>query len=122
MNTATITGRLTKDPELKYTQSGKAVATFTVAVNGYKKDDTDFIPVVVWDKLAENCGRYIAKGSKALVSGRINTRSYDAKDGTKRYITEIVAREVEFLDSKKAEPQTEHEGFTEVVDEEELPF
>nr|KEI08139.1 single-stranded DNA binding protein [Clostridium novyi B str. NCTC 9691] len=100
-----LIGRLTKDPELKFTPgAGKAVTTFTLAVNRrYKKDgqqEADFIPIVVWGKIAENTANYVSKGSQVGVSGSIRTRSYEAKDGTRRYVTEIVADEVQFLDSK----------------------
>jgi single-strand DNA-binding protein len=107
MNKAIFDGNLGKDPETKYTQSGKCVCTFSVGVSsgwGDKKR-TDWINVVVWDKRAETCSQHLHKGSKVLVEGRIQTRSYDANDGSKRYVTEVVANEVEFLDRK---PQGEH--------------
>lgn len=103
MNKAIISGNLGKDPEIKYTQSGKAVCQLSVGVNsgwGDKKR-TDWLPVIVWDKAAEACGNSLTKGSKVLVEGRIQTRSYDASDGSKRYVTEIVANEVEFLSKRK---------------------
>lgn len=105
MNRVVLIGRLTKNPELKFTPgAGKAVTTFTLAVNRrYKKDgqqEADFIPIVVWGKIAENTANYVSKGSQVGVSGSIRTRSYEAKDGTRRYVTEIVADEVQFLDSK----------------------
>lgn len=105
MNKVVLIGRLTKDPELKYTPgTGTAVATFTLAVdrrtskNGQK--EADFINIVAWNKTAELVANYMKKGRQMGVSGRIQTRSYDAKDGTKRYITEVVADEIQFLDSK----------------------
>jgi single-strand DNA-binding protein len=104
MNKVVLIGRLTKDPELKFTQgSGNAVATFTVAVDRRlsNKDgvrETDFIPIVVWGKQAESTANYMSKGKLIGISGRIQTRSYDAKDGTKRYVTEVVAEEVQFLE------------------------
>lgn len=103
MNKAMIIGNLTKDPELRATGSGIAVCTFTVAVQRRfanretQTREADFIPVVVWRAQAENCAKYLRKGSQCAVSGSIQTRSYDANDGTKRYITEIVADEVQFL-------------------------
>ncbi|MCD3209547.1 single-stranded DNA-binding protein [Clostridium botulinum C] len=105
MNRVVLIGRTTKDPELKFTPGvGKAVTTFTLAVNRrYKKDgqqEADFITIVVWGKIAENTANYVSKGSQVGVSGSIRTRSYEAKDGTRRYVTEIVADEVQFLDSK----------------------
>ena len=99
MNKAIIIGNLTRDPESRVTQSGISVCTFTVAVTRrFKRDETDFIPIVVWRGLADNCVKYLHKGSKAAISGEIQTRSYDAQDGTKRYVTEIVADDVQFLD------------------------
>lgn len=103
MNKVVLIGRLTKDPELKFTPgTGTAVATFTLAVDRrFSKDgqrEADFIPVVVWGKQAESTANYMSKGKLMGVSGRIQTRSYDAKDGTKRYITEVVAEEVQFLE------------------------
>jgi single-strand DNA-binding protein len=102
MNRATIIGNLTKDPELRTTSSGISVCTFTVAVNrGFgDKKETDFLPIVTWRQLAENCAKFLAKGRKVGVSGRIQTRSYDAQNGERRYVTEIVADDVEFLSPK----------------------
>ena len=104
-------GRLTKDSELKYTPgAGTAVSTFTLAVDNYnakeKKNDADFIPIVLWGKSAENLAQYLVKGTQVAVSGRIRTRSYDAKDGTKRYVTEVIAdmfSGVKFLGGKKSD-------------------
>lgn len=103
MNQVNLIGRLTKAPELRYTQDNKAVATFTLAVNrGYGENkQADFINIVCWEKQAENVSKYLEKGSLIGLTGRVQTRSYDATDGTKRYVTEIVANNVEFLESKK---------------------
>lgn len=105
MNKTVLIGRLTKDPELKFMPgSGNAVSTFTLAVDRrFTNKETgereaDFIPIVVWGKQAESCANYLTKGKLSGVSGRIQTRSYDAKDGTKRYVTEVVADEVQFLE------------------------
>lgn len=104
MNKVVLIGRLTKDPELRFTPgSGTAVATVTLAVdrrlpNKDGQREADFISVVIWGKSAENTANYMGKGRLMGVSGRIQTRSYDAKDGTKRYVTEVVAEEVQFLD------------------------
>lgn len=102
MNKAIIIGNLTKDPELRTTPQGISVCSFTVAVNrGFgDKKDVDFIPVVTWRVLAENCGKFLAKGRKVGVSGRIQVRSYDANNGERRYVTEIIADDVEFLSPK----------------------
>lgn len=106
MNKIIIIGRLTKDVEMRFTQAGKAVANFTVAVdrqfkNAEGEKETDFIPVVVWGKLAENCSNYIGKGRLVAVSGRLQIRSYENNEGQRRYVSEIVADEVEFLDRAK---------------------
>lgn len=107
LNKAVIIGRLTRDPEMRHIPSGAAVANFTVAVdrnftNQQGERETDFIPVVTWRGLAENCARYIGKGSLVAVAGRIQVRNYDDKDGIRRYITEIVADEVQFLDTRES--------------------
>ncbi len=106
LNKVIIIGRLTKDVELKYTQSGKAVAQFSIAVDdGYGDNKRTYYPnIVVWGKSAETCGNCIAKGSKVAVCGKLTTRSYDGQDGKKVYVTEVVADMydgVQFLDSKK---------------------
>jgi len=100
-----VIGRLTKDPELRSTSNGAAVGTFCVACernfagsNGQK--ETDFIPVVVWRGLAETCGRYLSKGKLVAVEGRLQIRTYEANDGGKRTIAEIVADNVQFLSPK----------------------
>jgi single-strand DNA-binding protein len=102
MNRAVIIGNLTRDPELRTTPQGISVCSFTVAVNrGFgDKKDVDFIPVVTWRGLADNCAKFLSKGRKAGVSGRIQVRSYDANNGERRYVTEIVADDVEFLSPK----------------------
>lgn len=96
MNKVVLIGRLTKDPELKYTPgTGTAVTTITLAVENYnsktQEKTADFIPVVLWGKQAENTAQYMLKGNQVAISGRISVRTYDAKDGTKRYVTEVVA-------------------------------
>ena len=100
LNSVSLTGRLTKDIELRETSGGKAFARFTVAVNRINKDEADFISVKVWNKVAENCAKFIGKGSLVAVSGRIETGSYE-KDGRTIYTTDVVAHNVYFLDSKK---------------------
>ena len=106
MNKAILIGRLTKDPELKMTENTKReVCQFTMAVNRpYTNEDgerkADFINCVVWDKLAENLTKYQKKGNQIAVEGRIQTRNYDDKDGKKVYVTEILASNISFLDSK----------------------
>ena len=97
-------GRLTRDPEVRYTQSGKACAKFTLAIDRRKSSDgnqqADFISCVAWEKIAEVISQYCTKGKKIAVEGRIQTRSYDGNDGTKRYMTEVVVQSMEFCDSK----------------------
>ena len=102
MNQVTLIGNLANDPESRVTNSGKAQCSFRLAVqrrfaNAQGVREADFLNVVCWGKTAENCARYLAKGRKAAVQGSIQTRSYDAQDGSKRYVTEVVADEVEFL-------------------------
>jgi single-strand DNA-binding protein len=99
-------GNLVRDPETRYTQSQKATTSFTVACGRGKNKSgedmgCDFLPIVTWGATAEACGKYLKKGSPVLVEGRIQTRNYDAKDGTKRYVTEIIASGVQFLASGK---------------------
>jgi single-strand DNA-binding protein len=122
INRVVLVGRLTKDPELKFTSSNIAVVTFTLAVGRSftsqdGKEETDFLPIVAWRKTAENVGKYIHKGSLVGVDGRIQTRNYEAQDGTKRYITEIVADSVRFLDSKSKDESVKQEVKQEVKKE-----
>ncbi|HFQ5802481.1 TPA: single-stranded DNA-binding protein [Listeria monocytogenes] len=105
MNRVVLVGRLTKDPELKYTPSGVAVCTFTLAVNRPFKNqngdqEADFINIVVWRKPAENVANFLKKGSMAGVDGRVQTRNYEDKDGKRVFVTEVVAESVQFLEPK----------------------
>lgn len=134
MNRVFQVGNLTKDPEVRSTGSGISVCSFRIAVqrrftgqDGQKV--SDFFDVVAWRTLADNCGKYLSKGSKVAVVGELQTRTYDAKVGSKRYVTEIVADEVEFLTPKSAGEQRGYEsqdalsqqGFQD-IDDGELPF
>ena len=139
MNKVELIGNLTDNPKMTTTQSGITKCDFRLAVQRRfvnqqtGKREADFIPIVAWRQLAELCGKYLSKGRKCAIVGSIQTRSYDAQDGTKRYITEIVADEVEFLGGNQqqsaaqapsAPPQTSADptaGFT-AVDDDELPF
>ena len=127
MNKVVLIGRLTKDPQLKFTPgTGTAVCTFTMAVNRrFKKEgqpEADFVPIVVWGKQAESTANYMSKGKLLSVAGRIETRSYEAKDGGRRYVTEVVADEVEFLEfGNKNESQTSND-YMPVDDGEDMPF
>ena len=102
INRVVLIGRLTKDPELRYTPSGVAVTTFTLAVNrqfsnSQGEREADFINIVAWRQLAELCANYLKKGSQAGLEGRLQTRSYDNKEGKRVYVTEVVADNVQFL-------------------------
>lgn len=133
MNKFIAIGNLTKDVELRQTQSGKSVATFTIAVQrAFKSDgqpEADFFPVVVWGAQGENCAKYLSKGKKISVVGSLQNRSYDDKNGNKRQITEVIASEVEFLTPKGNEAenglkmaQELFSGQTESVEDEDIPF
>ncbi len=107
MNKVFLIGRLTRDPELRYTSSNIATASFSIAVNRNFTNqngerEADFINIVVWRKQAENVKNYLTKGSQVAIDGRIQTRTYDAQDGSKRYVTEVIADNVQFLDSKNS--------------------
>jgi single-strand DNA-binding protein len=131
MNKVIIVGRLTRDPELRYTQTGKAVASFSVAVDtGFGENKrTDFVPVISWEKLAETCSNNLTKGRRILVEGRLQIRDYE-KDGQKRRAVDVVAQNVEFLDNKHssstAAPSASGYDVSsfgiEVFPEEEIPF
>lgn len=151
MNKVFLIGNLVRDPEVRATQSGISVCNFTVAVNRrFKKEngeqETDFLNVIAWRQLAELCSKYLAKGRKVAVTGSIQTRTYEAKDGSKRTAWDIVADEVEFLSPQNQQsstqsapgayttaaskdngtayapqPHNDFGGFTQ-VDDEELPF
>ena len=116
MNKIVILGRLTKDPEVRYTPSQKVVCSFTLAVdrpflNQQGQREADFIPVVVWGKAAELCGNSLAKGHRLLVEGRLQIRNFDAKDGTKHWVTEIIANNVEFIE-RKSESANRNQNFS----------
>lgn len=139
MNKVVLVGRLAKDAELKYTPGvGTPVSTFTLAVDNYnskeKKNDADFIPVVLWGKNAENLAQYLVKGTQVAVAGRISTRNYEDKNGIKRYVTEVVAEMyggVKLIGGKKLESTlTSNDEFTgtsfyddiTLVDDGDMPF
>lgn len=135
MNKCTIIGNLTRDPEMRITQSGLSVTSFTVAVNGRAKQgeqaQTDYFRVTAWRQLGENCQKYLAKGRKVCVIGPVALRTYQSNDGGTRASLEITAEDVEFLTPKgesgagSAAPQTSGSipagGYTQ-VEREELPF
>jgi single-strand DNA-binding protein len=99
-NKIILVGNLTRDPEIRYVGSGAAVTKFTLAVNRRSKqaEETDFIDIVAWDKLAETCNTYLKKGMSCLVEGRLSIRSYEDKDGNKRKATEVVCNVMQMLD------------------------
>ena len=111
MNKVFLIGRLTRDPELRYTGNNTAVASFALAVqrnfaNQQGEREADFFNITVWRKQAENVKNYLSQGSQVAIEGRIQTRSYDGNDGQKRYVTEVVADNVEFLGSKNSSPNS----------------
>ena len=140
MNKVLLIGNLTKDPELSTTTSGISLCKFTLAVprkyttaNGER--EADFLPVIVWRGLADNCYKFLKKGSKASVSGAIQTRVYETPEGTRRYMTEIVADDVEFISTKSVageeseedgepaeKPSTDVVNKFEPIDDDNLPF
>ena len=112
MNKVFLIGNLTRDPEMRSTQSGVSVCNFTIAVNrrfksANGKQETDYLNVIAWRQLAELCGKYLAKGRKVAVTGSIQTRTYEAKDGSKRTAWDIVADEVEFLTTQNQQSSTQ---------------
>ncbi len=146
INKAILMGRLTRDPELRHTNSGTAVCSFSIAIdNGYGENRaTDFINCVAWNKTAEFVSKYFTKGRMIIVIGRISTRTWEGQDGKKNYVTEVVANEVSFGESKKSEggslgtpsygggmsapesvpamPEMEEGGFSPLDTDDDLPF
>ena len=137
LNKELLIGNLGADPEMRYTPTGKAVTSFRIAVNRSRRDqasgeqqkDTQWFNIVAWEQLAEFCSRYLAKGRSVYVEGRLQTRSWDAPDGSKRYMTEVVAQEIILLDRAPASaPESgvpagpEEENLDQPLVEDELPF
>lgn len=139
MNKVVLIGRLTKDPELKYTAgTGSAVTTFTLAVDRDFKNkegqrEADFINIVVWNKKAEVVANYLTKGKLVAVSGRIQTRSYEGNDGQRRYVTEVVMDDFQFLERKEGGPSApkqtppkseggQGDDFFPIAGDEDVPF
>jgi single-strand DNA-binding protein len=131
LNKVMVIGNLGADPEMRFAPSGSPVTTFRIASSrtfntkdGEKKQETEWFTVVTWDKLAENCNQFLSKGRKAYVEGRLKTRSWEDKEGVKRYATDIIANQVIFLDRSAGTtplPEEAEEG-GEGVPPEELPF
>ena len=123
MNKAILMGRLTKDPEIRYTQNNTTVCNFTIAVNRrFKKDETDFINCVAWQMTAEFISKYFQKSSMIAVVGRIQTRSWEDKEGKKHYVTEVVVEETYFTGSKNQTETYKPEDTFPPDDDDELPF
>jgi single-strand DNA-binding protein len=135
LNRAILIGRLTKDPELRYTPAGVAVTQFTLAcdrqVSAGKEKEADFINIVTWRQTAENCANYLKKGRLTAVEGRIQVRNYDNSEGRKVYVTEVIADNVRFLESNKQEDkqqsQQKQDPFTDDgkpidISDDDLPF
>ncbi len=131
LNKVMIIGNLGRDPEMRFTANGSAVTNFTVAVSrqigggdGERREETEWFSVVAWNKLAETCNQYLQKGKKVYVEGRLQTRSWDGQDGQKRYRTEVIAQEVQFLDRAGAGggggPRDQMDD--EFTDPDDLPF
>ncbi|QNO14945.1 single-stranded DNA-binding protein [Alkalicella caledoniensis] len=128
INRVVLVGRLTKDPELRYTpNTATAITNFTLAVNRnftnqQGENEADFVPIVVWRAKAENAANYLRKGSLCGIDGRLQTRRYETPEGEKRFVTEVIADNVTFLDSKKNnDTQEYYSGFGQEVDED-VPF
>ena len=130
-NRVILLGRLTRDPELRYTPAGSPVCNFDLAVNrtyttqaGERRDETCFITIVVWGKQGENCAEYLKKGRQALVEGRLTQRSWETPEGQKRSKHEVVADRVQFMDARSAAPAPapEDEGSRPGPTDDEPPF
>ena len=125
MNIYICTGNICQNPELKHSQSGMAICRFTVAINERGKNgekETTFMNIVTFNKTAENCSKYLLKGSKVAIRGRIQNGSYSDKEGITRYTTEVIANEVEFLSTKNQnEEYSNKQSFTDII-ENDLPF
>lgn len=125
-----ITGNIARDPEARTTQSGISQSTFTVAVqrrmrNAQGQREADFLTVVAWRQTADFCNRYLSKGRKVAVTGSVQTRNYTAQDGSKRYVTEIIADHVEMLDKReerREERPAQNNDFVQVEDDASLPW
>lgn len=120
MNKVILSGRLTKDVELRRTPNGTPVTSFNLAVDRVKKGETDFFSCIAWNKLAEIINQYVSKGNKILVEGILQNRKYVDQQGNNKIITEVVVSNIEFLESKKKEDQ--QQNTFEVSDESDLPF
>ena len=127
LNQCNFIGHLGQDPEVKYTPSGKAVANFSVAVSEKYggKERTEWVRIVAWDKLAEICGNYLKKGAPVFISGRMQTREWEDKDGNRRFTTEIVAQTMQMLGQREqgvSNPRARQPRQADIVDDDQIPF
>lgn len=131
MNRIILSGRLVKDPDVRYTQTSKVVCQITIAVdrpylNQEGQREADFIQVIFWNKQAETVGNHFKKGQRILLEGRLQIRSYEAKDGSKRYVTEVIANSLEFIERKEKAAADDPGNYSEfgsaVPFDEEIPF
>lgn len=129
MNSVALIGRLTKDPDLSYMPSGTAVCKFTLAIGRQGSDGTDFIRIATWNKVAENCNKYLAKGRQVGIQGRIQTGSYKNSDGQTVYTTDVIANNVEFLSKSqgRSDNKPKYEEIDDLPDgyeriDEDIPF
>ena len=131
INRVILLGRLVRDPEMRFTASGKAVGTFTLAVDRsfasqQGEKEADFINIVTWEKTAENCANYLKKGSQVVLEGRLQIRSYDDSQGVRRKAAEVVANNVQFLDRGRSagseQAETADAGGESLVGEDDIPF
>jgi len=129
LNSFACTGRLGQDPEVRYTKDGTAVANFSIAVNEYynnaegeRQEITTWLNVVAWRKLGENVGKFLKKGSKVAVEGSIRGRSWEDKEGNKRYSIEVRATQVEFLDPSENKGRSNEDALPENIPDDEIPF
>ena len=124
MNKVILTGNLTKDVEMRYTQSGKEMARMSIAVNqGYgDKQTTDFFNLTAWEKTANLCGKYLSKGSKVLVEGRLKNNNYE-KNGVKHYGVDVIVESIEFMDSKGSSKKKAANDYNDgAIDDDDMPF
>ncbi len=130
LNKVMVIGNLGADPEMRYTADGSAVTNFNVAASrrytasdGERKEDTEWFRIVVFAKLAELCNQYLQKGRRVYIEGRLQTRSWEGQDGQKRYTTEVVAQDVQFLDSKPGgAPRADDQDGPMDLEPEDVPF
>lgn len=122
VNNVILVGNLGADPETKYTANGKCVGELRIATSSGSgdKEQTEWHRVVVWEKLAENCGKYLTKGRQVYVQGRIQTRNYEDKEGNKKYVTEIIAHDVKFLGGKGGDAKDD--AASKAMKDERFPF